>query len=196
MKITRPNSTRVRVAALALAALALVLPAAPAVHAAGLRNCVDVTGRAAALVGCYEDVWVNGVQLKMTFFAGGTTFQGATPSERVDSFYVLAPQTETAQGTLPFAHDHVVGNVPRESDGEYGVHLHGFLVLCTAQGIATGGCEPTMASVEGLGTLPLARTVNGQPLTVIDRIESAADAGLVVLFDTGAVIIGAITAGN
>jgi hypothetical protein len=53
-----------------------------------------------------------------------------------------------------------------------------------------------MASVEGLGTLPLARTVNGQPLTVIDRIESAADAGLVVLFDTGAVIIGAITAGN
>ncbi len=48
---------------------------------------------------------------------------------------VVAPQTDTPQGMLPFPHDHVVGEVPPQNHGGYSVHWHGFFVLCSAQGI-------------------------------------------------------------
>ena len=46
--------------------------------------------------------------------------------------------------------------------------------------------------------LPFAATVNGQPLTSTEAIESAADAGNVALINLGpgAVIIGAVTRSN
>jgi hypothetical protein len=183
--------TRLLIATIAVAALVVVLPAAPPVHAAGVRNCVDLTGRAINRVGCYELVWVNGVQLRMTF--SNVQFTGATPSDNLDNFYVVAPQTDTAQGTLPFPHDHAVRDVPRQNHGTYSVHLRGIFVLCSAEGIATGGCVPTMTSIEGLGTVPLATTVNGQMLTSVEAIESAANAGLITLLDTGAVLVGTIS---
>ena len=182
--------TRVLIATIAVAALVVVLPAPP-VHAAGLRNCVDLTGRAIDRVGCYELVWVNGDQLRMTF--ANVQFGGATPSDKLDNFYVVAPQTDTAQGTLPFPHDHTVRDVPRQNHGTYSVHLRGIFVLCSAEGITSGGCVPTITSVAGLGTLPLATTVNGQMLTSVEPIESAADAGLITLLDTRAVIVGTIS---
>ena len=194
IKIRFQRASRVLLATMAVAALALVPTAAPPVDAAGLRNCVDVTGRAAARIGCYEDVWANGVELRMTF--ANSQFTGATPSDRLDAFYVLAPQTDTAQGSLPFPHDHVVRDVPPQNHGAYSVQLHGFFVLCSAQGIATGSCVPTLSSIEGLGTLPLAKTVNGRMLTSVEPIEAAADAELVTLFDTGAVLIGTINTGK
>lgn len=173
-----------------IATLTLFLPAASPVYAGGLRNCVDVVSPAVGDVGCYEAVWVNGVQQRMTF--SNQQFTGATPNAQVGNFYVLAPQTATAQGALPFAHDHVVADAPSHNHGTYHVHLRGFFVLCSAQGIASGGCVPTMTSIQGLGTVPFATTVNGQLLTAVEPIESAANAGLVTLFDTGAVIIGTI----
>ena len=183
------KTSRVLIATIAVAALALVLPAAPQVHAAGLTNCVDLSGRAGA---CYETVWANGVQFRMTFAQEAQQFPGVTHSDQVDNFYVVAPQTATPQGTEPFPHDHVVGDVPRQNQGTYSVQLHGFFVLCSAAGIASGGCVPTMTSIQGLGTIPLAKTVNGQPLTSVVPIESPANAGLLTLVDTGAVFVAII----
>jgi hypothetical protein len=49
---------------------------------------------------------------------------------------------------------------------------------------------------EGFGTLPLAKTVNGQMLTSVESIESAANSGLITLLDTGAVLVGTINPGQ
>jgi len=188
------RTARVLIAAIAVAALALVLPAATAVQAAGLRNCVDVTGRAAGLAGCYEEVWANGVQHRMTF--SNTSFKGATPRE-LDAFYVIAPQTDTPQGAPPntFPHDHVVRDVPAQNHGDYSVQLQGFFVLCSGQGLVSGACVPSWTSVGGPDPLPFATTVNDKPLTSAGAIESAAATGLVALINLGpgAVIVGSIS---
>ena len=188
------RTARVLIAAIAVAALALVLPAATAAQAAGLRNCVDVPVAQSGRVGCYEDVWADGVQVRMTF--SNTSFKGATP-KALDAFYVIAPQTDTPQGAPPntFPHDHVVRGVPAGNHGEYSVHLQGFFVFCSAVGIGTGACVPTMTTIQGFGTVPFARTVNGQPLTSADAIESAAVDGLIALINLGpgAVIVGSIS---
>jgi hypothetical protein len=183
-----------RIAAIAVAAAALVLPAASPVRAAGLRDCADVTGRAAARVACYETVWVDGVQLRMTFFAGQTAFPGATPSDKLARFYLVAPQTDTAQETWPFPHDHVVGNVPRQNGGNYSVLLHGFFVFCSAQGISSDLCAPGVTSTP-FGA-PFAKTVNGQPLTSAEAIESASASGLITLVDSGGTVVGTIGPGQ
>jgi hypothetical protein len=184
--------TRILIATMIGAALALVLPAAPPAHAARLRNCVGVIG---SPVACYEMVWADGVQLRMTF--ANLRYAGSTPGDRVDNLYVMAPQTDTPQGTAPsFLHDHVVGDVPPQNHGDYRVHLHAYFVFCSAEGMASGGCVPTMTSIQGMGTVPLARTVNGQMLTSVEPIESAANSGLITLIDTGAVIVATINPGQ
>jgi hypothetical protein len=189
-----PRRFRVLIATIAVAALALLMPAAAPVQAAGLRNCVDITGPQSGRVGCYELVWVNGSQHRMTF--SNTSFQGATPKE-LDAFYVVAPQTDTPQGAPPntFPHDHVVRDAPAQNHGSYSVHLQGYFVFCSASGIGTGGCVPAMTTIQGFGTVPFAKTVNGQLLTSADAIESAAAAGLVALINLGpaAVIVGSIS---
>ena len=184
------TTTRLFIATLGLATVVLGLVAAPAVSAAGLRNCADITG--GQLVGCYEIVWANGVQHRMTF--SNQHYAGATPRE-LDPFYVLAPQTDTPQGTVPFLHDHVVGDVPAQNHGDYSVKLQSFFVFCSALGIGTGGCVPAMTTIPGFGTVPFAKTVNGQPLTSAAAIQSAAAAGLVALINLGpaAVIVGSIS---
>jgi hypothetical protein len=184
MKESKVSSIRVRIATLTVAALTLVLAAASPVQAAGLTNC-NVSG----IAPCFEMVWANGVQLKMTF----VNLNPKPTNAPTDSFYVTAPQTGTPQGLVPFLHDHVIGDVPRQNHGDdrddNGVRYHGFFVLCSAQGISSGGCVPTMTSIPGLGTIPLAKTVNGQMLTSVDPIESPANSGLLTLFDTGGVFI-------
>lgn len=192
MKTMRPHATtRIRIAAIAFAALALLVPAASTVTAAGLRNCVDVTGPALGRAGCWEDVWADGVQHRMTF--SNQAFAGATPADRIAPFYVLAPQAGAVQGALPFPHDHVVGGVPAQNHGDYRVVYHGYFVMCSEHGLITGGCTPTMTSIDGFGVVPFARLADGRALTSSDRIEAAADAGLVILFDTGGVIVGTIS---
>jgi hypothetical protein len=179
--------TRIRLASLALAAMALLAPAGATVQAAGIRNCADVFGTP---VGCYETIWANGSPHRMTF--SNQQFTGTTVG-KPDPFYVLAPQTTTPQGLVPFAHDHVAGDAPAHNGGDYSVKLESYFVLCSGAGIVSGACEPTWTSIPGFGTVPFAKTVNGQALTTVERIESAAIAGLVAPIDLGAVIVGTIS---
>lgn len=189
-------TTRLLIATLSLAAVAVALVAAPSAGATGPRNCVDVTGPQSGRVGCYEDVWADGVEHRMTF--SNTRFTGALPKE-LDPFYVLAPQTDKPQGWPPntFLHDHVVRGVPSQNHGAYSVQLQGYFVLCSGHGIVSGACVPSWTPV-GEDQLPFAETVNGQPLTSTDAIESAADAGTLALINLGpgAVIVGTITRSN
>ncbi len=179
------NTTRVCMAVMTVAALTLVLASAPFAQATGLPNCNE----SGVSTPCFEMVWVNGVQVTMTFVHAPFL---ATPQATVDNFYVIAPQTGTPQGgPVPFFHDHVVGDAPSQNDGDFSVVYHGFLVLCSAQGISSGSCVPTFTSTPQ-GIIPFAKTVNGQMLTSADPIESPANSGLIVLVDTGALILGAI----
>jgi len=179
------SSIHVRIATIAVAVLTLVLGAAAPVHAAGVPNCNDQ----GATVPCFEMVWANGVQVKMTFVDLNPKPSNA-PTEK---FYVMAPQTGSPQGRVPFLHDHLIGNVsPQHDDRDGRVRYHGFFVLCSAQGITSGGCVPTMTSIPGLGTIPFARTVNGHTLTSADPIESPVNSGLLTVFDTGGVFIATI----
>ena len=49
-----------------------------------------------------------------------------------------------------------------------------------------------MTSIPGFGTIRLANSVNGQKLTSTETVESAANAGLLTLFDMGGVVLGTI----
>lgn len=194
MKEPTLGLNRVRIVALTVAALTFVMAAAGPVQAAGPKspgappNCNDQ----GAVTPCFEMVWSDGVQVTMTF----VNLNPKPSNAPTVNFYVLAPQTGAPQGLVPFLHDHVIGDVPRHSRGDDldngRVRYHGFFVLCSAQGISSGGCVPAMTAIPGLGTIPLAKTVNGRMLTSDDRIESAANAGLLTLFDTGGVFIATI----
>jgi hypothetical protein len=183
----RGRFAAITIAALAVTTLTLVSAASSPAQAAGVRNCVDLTRRSPA---CHELVWVNGIQVRMTFPQSGNP-RPRTPNADVHNFYVIAPQTDEAQGTAPFLHDHVVGVSPRQNRG-VSVFWHGYFVLCSAEGISTGECVPTVSSIPGLGTVPLAESVDGQMLTSVDVIESFVDSGILTLIDTGAVFIGTI----
>ena len=128
------SSTRIRIAAIAFSAVALVLSATPAAGAAGLTNCIEITGPAAGLRGCWENVWVDGVEYRMTFFGGTKPFKGSVPPENLGSFYVIGPQTDTPQSLdHPFMHDHVVAAVPRHNGGEYTPIYQGILVSAASR---------------------------------------------------------------
>lgn len=182
------------IAVAAIAVMGIGVAAQPA-QAGGLRNCVDITSKQSGRVACYEDVWADGVQVRMTFSNQG--FDGATPNE-LDPFYVLAPQTDAPQGYPPntFPHDHVVRSIPAQNHGTYSVQLQGFFVLCSAEGLTSGACVPAWTSVGGPDLLPLAKSVDGERLTSAEAIESAAEAGLLTPLNLGptAVIVGSASA--
>jgi hypothetical protein len=186
--------TRLFIATIAVAAMGVGLGAPPVVGAAGLRNCVDVTGPSGGRVACYELVWAQGTQHRMTFANQG--FTGATPNA-LDPFYVLAPQTAVPQGAPPntFPHDHVVRDVPAQNHGDYSTKLQTYFVLCSGLGIVSGACVQSWTSLGGPDPLPFAASVNGASLTSAGAIESAANAGLVALVNLGpgAVIVGTIS---
>jgi hypothetical protein len=175
---------RVLIGTTTLAALTLLLGAASPVQAVGLKNCAD-NGIVAP---CFEKVWSDGVQVKMTFL----DFNPAPSNASARNFYVIAPQVRVPQGTVPFLHDHVIGGLSPRNHGDGPVRYHAFFVLCSAQGISTGGCVPAMTLIPGLGTVPFAKTVNGHKLTSADRIESPENSGLLTIMDTGGVIIATI----
>lgn len=187
------TTTRLLIATMSLAAVAFAFVAAPVAGATGPRNCVDITGPQSGRVGCYEDVWADGAEYRMTF--SNTRFAGETPTG-LDPFYVLAPQSARPQGWPPntFPHDHVVRGVPAQNHGTHSVRLQGTFVLCSGQGIVSGACVASWTST-GASELPFAESVNGRPLTSADAIEQAADAGDLVLVDLGpgAVIVGTIS---
>ena len=177
------SAARIKMAAIPIAFLALVATGAPVVSAAGPTNCIEVTGPSAELRGCWEHVWVDGSEYRMSFFGGGKPFKGSVPTEKLGNFYVVGPQTDTPQSLdHPFGHDHVVEALPRQNGGHYTPIYQGILVLCSSS-----ACVPSTVSQ---GT-PLAVTVNGQPLTSAEAIEAAADAGHVLLIPAG-IVIGAL----
>ena len=88
------SAARLLTATLAIAATAFALAAAAPAEAGGLRNCVDISGRQFNHVGCYENVWAEGAEYRMTF--SNTGFDGATP-KALDQFYLFAPQADAPQ---------------------------------------------------------------------------------------------------
>jgi len=194
MKTARfQTPARLLMATLGLAVITLGVGSVPSAEAGGLRNCVEITGKTSGRVGCFELVWVDGVQRRMTF--SNTGFDGATP-KALDAFYVLAPQSDAPQGYPPntFPHDHVVRDVPAGNHGTYSVQLQGYFVVCSGQGIASGACVPAWTSVGFPEELPLVKSVDGHPLTSAEAIEAAAAAGQVVPINLGpgAVIVGTL----
>jgi hypothetical protein len=151
---------------------------------------------AGATTPCFEKIWSDGKQVKMTF----VDLNPAPSAAPTPNFYVMAAQTRTPQGTVPFVHDHVIGDVSLRNHGDGAgsnlVRYHGYFVLCSAVGISSGGCVPTMTSIPGLGTIPFAKTVNGQKLTSADPIESPENSGLLTIFDTGGEFIATIEPGQ
>jgi hypothetical protein len=87
------NSILVRIATTTAAALTLVLGAASPAQAAGLANCNDP----GATTPCFEKVWSDGAQVKMTF----VDLSPAPSNASTEKFYVLAPQTRAPQGWVP-----------------------------------------------------------------------------------------------
>lgn len=182
------SSVLVRIATTTAAALTLIMAAAAPAQAAGLANCSDP----GATTPCFEKVWSDGAQVKMIF----VDLNPAPSNAPTRNFYVLAPQTGAPQGSVPFLHDHVIGDVspqsPGDDRGDNPVRYHGYFVLCSAQGIASSGCVPTMTSIPGLGTVPFAKSVNGHKLTSAEAVESPANSGLLTLFDTRGEFIASI----
>ena len=177
---TRSRMTKgARIAVLTLAAVALLFPATSPAQAAGLVNCVDLLIQANRAGACWESVWVDGAERRMVFPQEAQQFPGTIQADRVGPFYVIAPQTATPQGALPFQHDHTV------ADSNF-TKLHGYLVFCTAQGYING-------CVSATGNVPLAKAVNGQSLKTIEAIESGVNAGLLTLLDTQATFAAHVT---
>src|SRR6185295_2169412 len=184
--------TLARGAVAAIAIGAIAIGTAQAADNGGIRNCVDITGKQANQVGCYEKVWSGGVEYRMTF--SNVKFSGNTPTA-LDPFYVLAPQRAEAQGYSPtFLHDHVSRVAPKDNGGTFSTKLQGYFVLCSGQGLTSGSCVPFWTAPAG-DPLPFAKTVDGHDLTSTHAIESAAAAGDVVLVNLGptAVIVGSLT---
>ena len=182
------NIPRVRIAIITVVALILVLAGAPLAQAETTDLPTVLGGHVAR-----ELLWANGAQF--TFTAPIQPLWVANDNAN-PPLYVLAPQTSTPQGINPFNHDHVVNDIPSQNHGDYNVRVHGFFVFCSAEGISSGACVPTMTLFPGQGLVPLAKTVNGQMLTSVAPIDSAASSGLLVLVDTGAVIVITINPSN
>ena len=185
-------ATTATVLVFALTATVLVFAFAPVAAQARVIDCVVQPQPPQGA--CYEPVWVNGQQIIMTFPQAGHPVHNV-PSAKQQPFYVLAPQTGTAQGQTPgFFHDHVIATAP--SEGGFTPFMHGYLVICSPEGIATGACTFNVETPPGGAPLQLAKSVTGYDLTFEADIQAAANAGLVVLVDTGAVFIGTAGPGS
>src|SRR5918995_2770667 len=166
-------------------AISMFVSAVPAAQAAPV-NCVNRTHQGA----CYELVWVNGVEVRMTFPQAGNPLP-TIPNAKVQNFYTIAAQTDTPQGDVPAPiHDHTIQAAP--GDSGWTPFMHGYFVVCSAEGLTSGDCVAVSTDF-GFGPLPLAQSVNGEPLTSAETIEAGIDAGLLVAVDTGAVFIGAVS---
>jgi hypothetical protein len=166
-------------------AISMFVSAVPAAQAAPV-NCLNRTHQGA----CYELVWVNGVEVRMTFPQAGDPLP-TIPNAKVQNFYVIAAQTDTPQGYVPPIHDHTIQAAP--GDPGWTPFMHGYFVICSAEGLRSGDCVAVVTDFPGFGTLPLAQSVNGEPLTSAETIEAGIDAGLLVALDTTAVFVGTVS---
>jgi hypothetical protein len=165
-------------------AISLFVSAVPAAQAAPV-NCVRQTHKGA----CYEFVWVHGVQVRMTFPQAAHPIS-PIPNAKVQNFYVIAQQTDTPQGEIPPIHDHTIQAAP--GDPGWTPFMHGYFVVCS-DAAPTSGCVAVESEFPGFGTLQLAQSVNGEPLTSAETIEAGIAAGLLELVDTTAVFVGTVS---
>jgi hypothetical protein len=166
-------------------AISMFVSAVPAAQAAPV-NCLHRTHQGA----CWELVWVNGVEVRMTFPQAGTPLSHV-PNAKVQNFYTIAAQTDTPQGFVPPIHDHTIQAAP--GDPGWTPFMHGYFVICSAEGLRSGDCVAVVTQFPGFGTLPLAQSVNGEPLISAETIEAGIDAGLLVAIDTTAVFLGTVS---
>ena len=164
-------------------AISMFVSAVPAAQAAPV-NCLEQTHQGA----CWELVWVNGVEVRMTFSQAGNPLP-TIPNAKVQNFYVIAAQTDTPQGFVPPIHDHTIQAAP--GDPGWTPFMHGYFVICSDEGLASGDCVAVPTDF-GFGPLPLAQSVNGEPLTSAEAIEAGIAAGLLDLVDTTAVFVGTV----
>jgi hypothetical protein len=176
------RSIAVAVVSIAISMFVSAVPAAQAVPV----NCVNQTHQGA----CYELVWVNGVEVRMTFPQAGHPLSHV-PNAKVQNFYTIAAQTDTPQGFVPPIHDHTIQAAP--GDPGWTPIMHGYFVVCSAEGLTSGACVAVVTDFPGFGALPLAQSVNGEPLTSAETIEAGIDAGLLDVVDTRAVFIGTVS---
>jgi hypothetical protein len=108
----------------------------------------------------------------------------------VQNFYVLAPRTDTPQGDIPPTRSH---DPSRAWGPGFTPFMHGYFMLCSAEGLTSDACVATFTQFPGAGALALAKRVNGEPLTSAATVEAGIDAGLLVAVDTGAVLIGTVS---
>jgi hypothetical protein len=166
-------------------AISMFVSAVPAAQAAPV-NCVHQTHKGA----CWENVWVNGVEVRMTFPQAGNPLP-TIPNAKVQNFYVIAAQTATPQGDVPSPlHDHTIQAAP--GDPGWTPFMHGYFVVCSAEGLTSDDCVAVPTDF-GFGPLPLAQSVNGEPLTSAETIEAGIEVGLLDVVDTGAVFLGTVS---
>ena len=166
-------------------AISMFVSAVPAAHAVPV-NCLHRTHQGA----CWELVWVNGVEVRMTFPQAGNPLPHV-PNAKMQNFYTIAAQTDTPQGDLPANHDHTIQAAP--GDPGWTPFMHGYFVVCSDEAITSGDCVAVESVFPGFGTLQLAQSVNGEPLTSAETIEAGIDAGLLVALDTTAVFLGTVS---
>jgi hypothetical protein len=106
-----PRSIRRMAAAVGIAlatSTTMTATGSAAQAAGGLTNCVTAIRH----VSCWEYVWLDGVQVRMTFPQAGDPMP-TVPNAKTQPFYVFAPQTDTPQGVVPaFLHDHTIATAP------------------------------------------------------------------------------------
>ncbi len=110
-------------------------------------NCVNQTHIGAA---CQEFVWVNGVEVRLTFPQTGTPVSHI-PAAKEQNFYVIAPQTGTPQGFIPPIHDHTIQAAP--GDPGWTPFMHVYFVICSPEGLTSGDC----AAIPPRRSLPVER---------------------------------------
>ncbi|MEO8425319.1 MAG: hypothetical protein ABI595_15585, partial [Actinomycetota bacterium] len=138
-------------------AISMMAGAGSFADASGLANCVTAMRH----VACWEHVWVDGHEVRMTFPQAADPMP-AIPKARTQPFYVVAPQTDTPQGDAPaFTHDHTIAAAP--GSGGFTPFMHGYFVICGPEGISTGACDYSLRTIPGGGSIPLALTVTGEP---------------------------------
>ena len=186
MNVHRSIRRMATAVAIAAGATSMMSATGSLAQAAGLSNCVTAIRH----VACWENVWVDGREVRMTFPQAGDPMP-ATPHAKTQPFYVVAPQTDTPQGDVQaFVHNHTIAAAPGSRG--WTPFMHGYYVICSAEGISTGACQYSLRTIPG-GEIPLALRVNGEPLTSAATIEAGIDAGLLVAIDTGAVFVGTVS---
>ena len=186
---------RLLMATFGLAVITLGVGSIPTAEAGGLRNCVEITGKTSGRVGCFELVWVDGVQRRMTFSNQGLRRRDAAGARRVlrPRAAVRTPRRATrptpSRTTTSSATSRPATTAPTASNSR-----------ATSSSAAVRGSRAGPAFLPGRRSaaprqLPLVVSVDGHPLTSAEAIETAAAAGLVVPINLGpgAVIVGTLS---